>query len=322
MSGPRHTDRRGAAIPHLAGFQGSHVRPGMVTESFSSDRAPARRRPDHIVDTMIAERAPNLSRSPVWPVVRPLLYALLGYDHARRFADSIAGRHGRETLEMVSEYLGVRVQVTGLERVPRTGRVVIVCNHPTSVTDGVAVYDALKAVRRDLTFYINADALRVSPRLEEVVIPVEWMPHKRTRAHSRETLRRTRAVMEAEGALMIFPAGQLAERVKGARGRRSADTPWAPGAFAVARNFDAPILPMHLTGPWSTLFQFFHGVSEELRDVTLFHEMLNKAGGEFRLTIGPLIPAGALDGDSAAVAVAMKTYVETILPAHPDRPFA
>ena len=290
---------------------------GITTATASSGR----RRRSHIVDALIAERAPTLSRGPLWPVLRPLLYTLLDYDKARRFADSIATCDGRETLEMVSELLRVRVRVSGLDRVPRTGRLVVVCNHPTSVTDGVAVYDALKVARPDLTFYVNADALRVSPGLADVVIPVEWMPHKRTRAHSRETLRRTRAVMEAEGALMIFPAGQLAERVKGARGRRSADTPWAPGAFAVARNFNAPILPMNLTGPWSTLFQLFNGVSEELRDVTLFHEMLNKAGGAFSLTIGPLIEAGALGGDATAVAAAMQDYVETTLPVDPDRPF-
>ena len=290
---------------------------GLTTATVS----PGRRRPSHIVDALIAERAPTLSRGPLWPVLRPLLYTLLDYDKARRFADLIATREGRETLELVSEFLRVRVRVSGLERVPRTGRLVVVCNHPTSVTDGVAVYDARKVARPDLTFYVNADALRVSPGLAEVVIPVEWMPHKRTRAHSRDTLRRTRAVMEAEGALMIFPAGQLAEKVKGGRGRRSADTPWAPGAFAVARNFNAPILPMNLTGPWSTLFQLFNGVSEELRDVTLFHEMLNKAGGAFSLTIGPLIKAGTLGGDATAVAAAMQDYVEKTLPEDPDRTF-
>jgi|GEM_PF-189051 len=290
----------------------------MNDESMTTAPWKGRRARDHIVDTLIAERAPKLSRTPIWPMLRPPLYALLGYRKARRFADEIAARGGRETLDLVSNLLNVRVQVTGIERIPRAGRIVVICNHPTSVTDGVAVYDAIKTVRPDIMFYVNADALRVVPRLDEVVIPVEWMAHKRTREHMRGTLRRTREVMEAEQALMIFPAGQLAERV---RGHETADTPWAPGAFAVARNHGAPIVPMHLTGPWSTLFHFFNGFSEELRDVTLFHEMLNKARGEFRLTVGPLIPAGSLPGDAAATAMAMQVYVERILPTHPDEPF-
>lgn len=278
-----------------------------------------RRKRDHIVDRLIAERAPKLSRSPVWVGLRPMLYALLGYRKARKFADVLETRGGREALDIVSELLHVRVQATGLEHVPKTGRLVAICNHPTSVTDGIAVYDALKAVRPDLMFYANADALRVVPALDEVLIPVEWMDSKRTREHARMTVNRTRLAMEDERALMIFPAGQLARRTKG---RQAADTPWAPGAFTVARKFAAPILPMHLEGPWSTLFHFFDGFSEELRDVTLFHNMLNKAGGHFTLTIGPVIPAGTLPGDATAAAVAMKAYVEHTLPANPDQPFS
>lgn len=295
----------------------------MVEHSVTAPLPPRAAARPHIVDTLIAERAPRLSRTPAWPVMRPLLYALLGYGRARRFADTVAARGGRETLELVSQILKLQVTATGLDRIPATGRLVLVCNHPTSVTDGLAVWDALKAVRPDLMFFINADAMRVVPRLSEVMIPVEWMAHKKTREHSRSTLRRTREAMEAERALMIFPAGQLAERVKGRPGqrRRSADTPWAPGAFAMARSFAAPIIPMHLTGPWSNLFHFFNGFSEELRDVTLFHEMLNKAGRAFHLTVGPPIPPGALTGEAPAMAAALKDYVERVLPADPDQPF-
>ena len=71
------------------------------------------------------------------------------------------------------------------------------------------------------------------------------------------------------------------------RGRHAVDLPWAPSAFSVARKFDAPVVPMHLSGPWSALFHFFDRFSSELRDVTLFHELLNKQGGRVRLTMGP-----------------------------------
>src|SRR5215510_11915095 len=37
----------------------------------------------HIVDVLIEERAPHLSNGPLWPVLRPILYAVLNYDKAR-----------------------------------------------------------------------------------------------------------------------------------------------------------------------------------------------------------------------------------------------
>jgi putative hemolysin len=52
-------------------------------------------------------------------------------------------------------------------------------------------------------------------------------------------------------------------------------------------------------GPSSTLFHLFNRVSPELRDITLFHELLNKRGGRFELTVGQPIPAEAFEGDDA-----------------------
>jgi putative hemolysin len=119
---------------------------------------------DHIVDTLIAERTPKLSGGPAWPVLRPLLYALLDYGKARRMAEAIAPLPGRAALDYVSDLLALKTRATGLDRVPAARRLVVVCNHPTGIADGVAVFDALKAARPDICFYANADAHRVAPR--------------------------------------------------------------------------------------------------------------------------------------------------------------
>jgi putative hemolysin len=272
----------------------------------------------HIVDRLIAERAPKLAASAFWPLARPALYGLLGYRKARRMADAIAALPGRVALDHVSGLLALKTAARGLERVPATGRLVVVCNHPTGIADGVAVYDALKTVREDLWFYANADAHRVAPRFGEVLIPVEWVEAKRTRETTRRTLEQTRAAMEAEACLVVFPAGRIARRQADGT---LADPPWAATAAAVARKHRAPVLPIHVAGPWSTLFHLFHGVSQELRDITLFHELLNKRGRAFALTVGPLIPPEALAGDAVEVTGRLKAYVEQALPADPDRAF-
>src|SRR4030095_3791793 len=92
--------------------------------------ASAVRRPgthDHIVDVLIAERAPNLSASPAWPLLRPLLYGMLDYGKARRMADAIAPLPGRAALDHVSDLLALKVAAQGLERTPRGGRLIVVC---------------------------------------------------------------------------------------------------------------------------------------------------------------------------------------------------
>lgn len=269
----------------------------------------------HIVDVLIEERAPKLSSSWAWPLVRPPLYRLLDYGKARRMADAIQPMPGRAALDFVSGLLAMDVQARGLEHVPAEGRLIIVANHPTGIADGVAVYDALRGPRPDIVFYANSDAHRVAPRFDEVLIPVEWVDAKRTRERTRVTLAMTREAMEAERALMVFPSGRLAIR---APDGVLTDKPWMPTALSVAAKYRAPVLPVHVAGPWATLFHFFNRFSPELRDITLFHELLNKRGQRFDLTVGPLIPPGAVDAEHCE---ALKTYVERVLPERPEEAF-
>ena len=271
----------------------------------------------HIVDLLIAERAPRLSTSRAWPLVRPALYALLDYQKARAMADRVASLGGRQAMDHASDLLDLKVSSRGLERVPAEGRVIVVCNHPTGLADGVAIDDAIKPLRPDRIYFANADARRVSPRLDEVFIPVEWVEAKRTRETIRLTVRRAQQALEDERALVIFPAGRISRRRAGVL----ADPPWAASALSLARRHGAPVLPIHLEGPPSRLFRLFDQVSDELRDITLFHELLNKHGGQFRLTVGPLITPGAI-ADPAATTARLKAYVEQVLPLHPDQPFA
>ena len=282
----------------------------------NSAALPVRRSP-HIVDVLIAERAPRLTASPFWPVVRPALYSVLNYRAAVRMADAIQNLSGAETLDYVSDLLNLKVSTAHLDRLPATGRCVVVANHPTGIADGVAVYDAVRQRRPDAIFFANADALRVSPRLAETVIPVEWVHDKRTREKTRATLNAAKEAFEAERCVVMFPAGRLAREQNGVL----TDPEWAPTAASLARKYGAPVVPMHVAGPYSRLFHLFDKVSQELRDVTLFHELLNKAGKPFDVVVGRPIPPDRLDGDAVKATVALKQFTERTLAADPDAVF-
>ena len=151
-----------------------------------------------------------------WPALRPALYALLDYGKARRMADAIAPLRGREALDYLSASR-VKVETRFVERMPLKGRVIVICNHPTGIADGIALYDALKGVRPDLVFYANSDALRVAPRLDDMLIPVEWVGEKRTRDRTRVTFDND-SPRHAGGASL----GDLPGRETGATGRAGA----------------------------------------------------------------------------------------------------
>ena len=60
----------------------------------------------------------------------------------------------------------------------------------------------------------------------------------------------------------------------------------------IARKFGAPVIPLHIRARNSALFYLLDAIHPTLRDVTLFNEVLNKAGHTYRITIGkPIDPA-------------------------------
>ena len=235
--------------------------PNLTAPADPSGSADAR----HIVDILIEERARHLRTQPaLWFLVQRLIYPLLRYRAAIRMADAIASLAGREVFEQVAKELRLKLAVEGLEHVPRAGPCMIVANHPTGIVDGIALFEALKGVRDDICFIANHDALRVSPGLADVVIPVEWVIEKRTLAKTREMWRLARQAFGRGKAVVMFPSGRVAQL----KGFKLVDRDWQSASLAFATRNNAPIIPLHIRAWNSFIYYFFSRTSPELRDMT------------------------------------------------------
>ncbi|MEQ1930890.1 MAG: 1-acyl-sn-glycerol-3-phosphate acyltransferase [Parvularculaceae bacterium] len=278
----------------------------------------------HIVEVLIEERAPKLVASPFWPLYRAVLYPLLRAPAALRMADAIEGKSGREVMDFMSELLALKLTVSGAENVPHAGRLIVAPVHPTGIADGIAMYEALKPLRPDQIYFANRDAIRVSGRLADVLIPVEWVAAKRTRQRSRETLLAANAAFDAERCVVLFPSGRLAFMDEK---RVLTEQEWQPSISIFARKYDCAVVPAHIEARNSWLYYWFRGLNPELRDITLFNELLNKKGSPFHITFGKPIPASALQGDPAEVAERLRLHAwkgvpqgaQWMPPADPDR---
>lgn len=259
----------------------------------------------HMVDILIEERAKTLVKSRFWPLYRAVLYPLLKEPRARQMCDAIAGLSGRAAMDYVSSILSLDVRASGLEHIPAGGRVIIASVHPTGIADGVAMFDALKEKRADLVFFANRDAIRVAPRLMDVVIPVEWVIEKRTRQRSRETLIEAKKAFTDDRCVVLFPSGRLAYMDEN---KRLVEREWLTSVAIFARKYDCPVVPVHIAARNSWLYYWFWKLNAELRDITLFNELLNKRGKRFDIKFGPAIPPEALDGDPVEVTKALREH--------------
>jgi len=220
-------------------------------------------------------------------------------------ADAISNLSARGVFDFISNLLKLDVKTTGLENIPATGRVLIASTHPTGIPDGIAMFDALKQRRPDMTFFANRDALRAAPGLEEMVIPVEWVQHKRTPSRSRETLEGAIKAFQAEKCVVLFPSGRLAFMDGG---KHLTEQEWLPSVAIFARKYNCPIVPAHIEMRNSWLYYWFWKLNTELRDITLFHELLNKKNKTYRITFGAPIEPEALRGDAKEVAAALRRH--------------
>jgi len=272
---------------------------------------------DHIVDTLIAERGQKVMASPWWPLIRPFAFKILRYRSAVDMADAIGSMDAQGVFAHVSDLLRLNVTTTGLERVPADGPVVMVSNHPTGIADGIVFYDAIKPRRADLSIFANRDAIRINPRLADMIVPVEWRADYKSREKTKETLRLAASAFDKGRAVVLFPSGRLAHW----HGGKLTERPWMTSAVALARKNKAPIIPVHMGGRNSGLFYFLARVSTELRDMTVFNELLNKKNAEFTVNFGKPIDPDLVAGDLSDITERMRIHCAETLAANPDADF-
>lgn len=279
-----------------------------ITAPSSPPKADARDK-RHIVEVIIEERAPKLTGHPrLFQLIRPLLYRMLAYDAAVFLADNIKLMKGHAAFGMITDHIQPSVRVTGWENIPPKGRCIVIANHPTGLADGMAVFKALRERRPEHVFLANADALRVMQNGQDIIIPVEWVKEKRSVAKARQTLLDVKAALNEEKCVVIFPSGRLAQL--GLTGLK--EQSWESSAAMLAKKYKAPIVPLRLRARNSLVYYIFCRLNNELRDITLFHELLNKKGRGFDLRFGKIIPSENLSKNAEEATQYVRRVVQSL----------
>ena len=239
------------------------------------------------IDDLIFERAPWLdARTATARTARRVLNQMLGYDKTVNLAEALRDDSAAAIMRHMGEMLAKQVQTSGLGHLPATGPALVVANHPTGIADGIILHHLVSKRRPDVYAMANKDILRLLPQMEDMICPVEWRLEKRTHASARETMHYVRKAKDDGRVGLIFPSGRLAKR----RGLNLKERPWMSSTAMLARKFALPVVPVNIQARNSLLFYLFDLIHPTLRDITLFHETLNKDSQPFRVTVGAPIP--------------------------------
>lgn len=213
-----------------------------------------------------------------------------------------AARSGQTLERGLLEKLDIRIQAASadLDKIPVTGPVVAVSNHPFGILDGVVLSDLVRRVRPDVRILTNP-ALACLPELASHCIFVDPFDRPECRLANGRALKQAIGHLRHGGMLLIFPAGEVAHFHWKTPGIR--DPEWNPTAARLIRMTGAKALPIFVRGSNSLAFQMLGMVHSRLRTASLAGEFLNKRSSTVQVRIGSAIDlekAGIGDDASAA----------------------
>ena len=232
---------------------------------------------------------------------RPLLQVLFGLHTCRtlyeiatasdgglgtryRAAENGATAFAARALEVLNVRADWRVVPGG--EIPPRGPLLIAANHPHGVLDGLLLLEGLGRVRADLRILANFWLARV-PELRDVCFFVDPFERRGAAARNLPGLRAAHRWLRRGGALIVFPAGEVAHE------RTAAgvviDAPWRPSAAGLALAAAATVLPVHIEGGNSRLFSAAGNLHPALRTALLPRELLKARGRTVRVQTGTLL---------------------------------
>ena len=260
---------------------------------------------------------------------RPILSKLLGLGRLRdlyRDAARLAGPTGVVrpltfeacTLQLLNVRL--RVHASAGAAIPPTGPLIVAANHPTGALDGLALIEAIRAVRSDVRLLANHLLARI-PELAESCFFVDPFGGADARSRSLSGMRAAHLWLRRGGVLVVFPAGEVAwqrDRETDVMGgnRTPVDSQWDSSVGRLALATAASVLPVYLTGHNSRFFYFAGRVHPRLRTVLLGRELLRHRRSTVHLRLASPLKSEALRIAAAPVPATALIREQVELQAH------
>jgi putative hemolysin len=203
-----------------------------------------------------------------------------------------------------------RVDAGDQARIPASGPVVVVANHPYGMLDGAILTILLTRVRPDVKVLTNL-LLSDVPELAQHCIFVDSFQTDRSIGANRRALAQSQRWLQNGGMLAIFPAGEVSHWQMPAA--QIADPEWNAIAVRLVRHSGASALPVYFCGHNSMGFQLLSMVNPKLRGAFLLQEFLQQEGKTVEVRVGSAIENDAIakfaDDRKATEYLRWRTYL-------------
>ena len=184
------------------------------------------------------------------------------------------------------EYLDVAVRVSSadLDRIPRTGPIVVVANHPFGGLEGLILATVLLKVRPDFKVLAN-HLLGKIPEMRPMCVFVD--PFGSKLQQNIRGLKESLHLLRGGGCLGVFPAGEVSHLRLSTR--TIEDPKWSVHIAGLIRRTGATVVPVFFEGKNGPMFQVAGLIHPRLRTVLLPRQVLNKRHTTCNVQVGRVI---------------------------------
>ncbi|MCB2117577.1 MAG: lysophospholipid acyltransferase family protein [Rhodobacteraceae bacterium] len=161
-------------------------------------------------------------------------------------------------------------------RIPKTGPLVVVANHPHGLVDGLVMGELIGRVRTDYKI-LTRSLLTGIPEIEYHMVPVPFPHEDNARELGLEMRATCMAHLKEGGVVILFPAGKVATS-KGWFGP-AIEGEWNPFTAKMVSRSNATVLPIYFPGQNTRLYHIADKIAATFRQGLLLHEIykaLNK----------------------------------------------
>ena len=195
------------------------------------------------VDKALREKNPKLYKRIPKFLIR-WIERLIHQDEMNGFLKENIDRSSIEFATKTIDFFGVKFKAIQEENIPKTGRYIVVCNHPLGGIDGMALISAVGKQRKDIKFPVNDLLMQLTP-MHEVFIPVN--KHGRNTQNAAQQLN---DVFASDEMILYFPAGLCSRKQNGI----VRDLAWKKTIIAKAKEYQRDIIPAYFEGENSNRF--------------------------------------------------------------------
>ncbi|MCK5739903.1 lysophospholipid acyltransferase family protein, partial [bacterium] len=171
----------------------------------------------------------------------------------------------------------------GLNRLPKTGSALVVCNHPFGMIEGIILIKILKSIRPDFKIMANP-FLSHFKELISFLIETDPFDTNYSKKLNVKGLRQAFQWLKKDHMLCIFPSGEVAHY--DVKSRQVVESPWHQNLARIIRLAKCPVVPLYFDGTNSAFFHMAGLLHPRLRTALLPRQLLNKCNKEIRARIG------------------------------------